>query len=278
MKGLKILLLIFCIFLVKTGVDAQNIRDPVSALYPGFGAYSSKHADIFSGRANQAGLARLRSFQAGIYGERRFMMNALGFFTLIASIPIRPGNLALQVDYFGYHNYNESQGGLAYARSLGPKMDIGIKFNYYALRIPAYGSASSFNFELGSLLHISDKLHTGIHAYNPLGSHLGRSGQERLASIYRTGLGYEPSVHLLLSAEILKVEGRDHSINIGIHYLFSEKLQVRCGISTGLGAFFFGLGFRNRKIRLDLSVSFHQYLGPSPGLMILFPSDQSFTR
>ena len=53
------------------------------------------------------------------------------------------------------------------------KADVGVQFNYYGYRVPAYGNASSINFEIGILIHLTDKLSTGLHVYNPVGGKLG---------------------------------------------------------------------------------------------------------
>lgn len=43
----------------------------------------------------------------------------------MAGFQANSGAFGLQADYFGYSNYNETQIGLGYARSLGKKIDVG---------------------------------------------------------------------------------------------------------------------------------------------------------
>ena len=144
-------------------VHAQSLRKPVAASYIGLGAYSINHVDVFSFTANQAALAQIKNFSLGVYGERRFLLATTNMYSAVMAVPTEQGNFGLQADYFGYKNYNESQLGIAYARSLGSKLDIGIKFNYYSFRIPAYQNSTSINFEIGAIVHLTDKLHAGIH-------------------------------------------------------------------------------------------------------------------
>ena len=103
----------------------------MAASYTGLGAYSTRHVDVFSFSANQASLAQLKNASAGVYGERRFLLSAANMYTAVVALPTSQGNFGLQADYFGFTNYNESQIGIAYARSLGSKLDIGIKFKVY---------------------------------------------------------------------------------------------------------------------------------------------------
>ena len=108
--------------------NSQAVRKPVSASYTGLGAYSIKHADVFSITANQASLAQMKNAAVGVFGENRFLLTETSMYSAIIALPTKEGNFAFQADYFGYKNYNESQLGIAYARNVGTKLDLGIKF------------------------------------------------------------------------------------------------------------------------------------------------------
>ena len=96
-------------------------------------------------------------------------------YAAVAVMPSQQGNFGIQIDYFGFKDYNESQIGLAYARSPGSKLHIGVKFNYYSFRIPAYQTSSAVNFQIGAIAHLRDKLNAGIHFYHPGGGHLSKT-------------------------------------------------------------------------------------------------------
>jgi hypothetical protein len=97
----------------------------------------------------------------------------------------------VKAGYYGFSDYNESQIGLAYGRKLGSKVDVGVQFNYNAIRISSYGNSSAVNFEIGTVLHLTERLHAGVHVYNPAGGKFGKNQQEKLASVYTAGVGYE---------------------------------------------------------------------------------------
>ena len=62
--------------------------------------------------------------------------------------------------------------GLAYGRKLGSKIDVGAQFNYNGIRIAEYGNAAALSFEIGVIMHLTDKLHTGIPvSYTHLRAH-----------------------------------------------------------------------------------------------------------
>jgi hypothetical protein len=152
----------------------QTLRRPVAAPYIGLGAYSFNHVDVFSFTSNQASLAQLKNTAAGVYAERRFMLNELTNYNAAIGLRTHSGNFALKAGYSGFSEYNETQIGLAYARKLGNKVDVGVQFNYNGIRVAGYGSASAISFEAGTIFHISEKLHTGFHINNPVGGIFGK--------------------------------------------------------------------------------------------------------
>ena len=247
----------------------QAVRQLIAARYIGLGAYSINHVDAFSFTSNQAALAQIKSTAVGVYGEKRFLLSSTNLYSAVAVLPTKQGNFGLQADYFGYRNYNESQIGIAYARSLGSKLDIGIKFNYYGFRIPAYGNASAINFELGAIAHLSEKLHAGIHAYNPVGGKLSKTANEKLSSVYKFGIGYEASEKFLVSTEIIKQEDQPVNVDVGVQYNFMKQFFVRAGTSTGTTNSYIGAGISWKNFRLDLTGSYHPQLGFTPGLLLI---------
>ncbi len=255
---------------VKT-IKAQSLRYSISMPYVSLGAYSTKQANTFSFTSNQAALAKLKTDGIGLFGERRFLLAENSAYAIAAAFLTKnKGNFGLQVNYAGFANFNEQKVGLAYARSLGSKVDIGIQFNYYGYKIPAYTSASTINFEIGSIFHISEKLNAGVHIYNPLSSKFGKLADEKLASAYTFGLGYDASENFYCSAEIVKEENVPLNVNGGIQYHFKKQFFVRAGFRSDNSTGFAGAGFVHKNLQIHFSSSFHPQLGISPGIMLLY--------
>ncbi|MDQ6844880.1 MAG: hypothetical protein M3Z92_11075 [Bacteroidota bacterium] len=264
-KGYLLCLLV----LANAASTAQSLKRPVAGSYIGLGAYSLDHVDAFSFTSNQASLAQIKNMAIGVYGERRFLLAETNMYSAVIALPTKQGNFGFQADYFGFKNYNESQIGIAYARSLGSKLDIGVKFNYYSLRIPGYQNSSAVNFELGAIAHLTDKLHAGIHFYNPIGGTLSKTDNEKLGSIYKFGVGYEASENFLVSAEIVKQEDLPVNVTAGVQYNFAKQFFARVGIASENESPYAGAGISWNDIRLDISAAYHSQLGFSPGLMLI---------
>lgn len=259
---------IYFLFLLPA-VYGQSLRQPVSAGYLGLGAYSRNHIDIFSINSNQASLAGLKVSGMGVYGERRFMLNETNLYSMALALVTTKGNFAVQADYFGFKNYNESQIGLAYGRQLGTKVDIGVKFNYYSFRIPGYGNASTVNFEAGIIAHLTEKVHAGVHVYNPVGGKFFKAQDEELGSAYTFGIGYEASEKFLVTTEIIKEEDIPVNVIAGMQYNFNKQFFVRGGVYSESTNTYAGVGIAWKTFRLDVSGSYHPKLGFSPGVLLI---------
>jgi hypothetical protein len=255
---------------VAVNLQAQVVRQPLSIRYAGLGAYSKNFVDLFSSTTNQASLAQLKSAGFGVYGERRYLLEELNQFSAIVAVPTSGGTFALQGDYYGFSTYNENQLGLSYGRKISNYVDIGVKFNYHTVRIAGYGSASAINFEVGTILHLTEKLHAGFHVYNPLSSKLGKNSNEKLASVYQVGMGYEASDKVFLSTEIVKQENQAVSVNAGLQYNVAQNVFLRGGISTLTNNSYVGVGLQLGFARVDLNTAYHPQLGFTPGILLLF--------
>jgi hypothetical protein len=255
------------LFLLSQAGVSQSLRQPISAIYLGLGAYS-KHPDVFSFVNNQAALAQAKNAAAGIYGERRFLLNENSLYTGAIVMPSKSGNFGICLEYAGFRNFNEYQIGLAYARSLGPKADIGVQFNYYGYRVPSYTSVNTVDFEIGAIVHLTDLLNLGIHVYNPVGGKFAKTG-EKLKAAYKVGLGYDVSESFLLVAEVVKEEDYPVNLNAGIQYQFNRRFFARMGMASESSTAYGGVGISWNNLRLDISGSYHPQLGWSPGLLLI---------
>lgn len=258
---------------------AQSLRYPLAMPYAGLSAYSTKQNDVFSFTGNQAALAQTNETTIGIYGERRFMLANISAYSLAATVPSKLGNFGVQVNYSGFKNFTENKFGLAYARSLGSKMDVGIQFNYYGYRIPAYGNASAIYAEAGAVFHVSDKLNAGVHVYNPMNVKLGKDSDEKLASAYKFGLGYDASENFFVSGEISKEEDKPVNVTAGAQYQFAKQFFARVGFLSESSTVFVGAGVSFKNIRVDVAGSYHPQLGLSPAVLFIanFGKNKSVT-
>jgi hypothetical protein len=254
--------------LLPATIFSQTFKTPISAAYLGLSAYSTQYSDVFSFVNNQAALAQAQHTAIGVYSERRFALAEVNEYTIAAIIPTNKGNFGVSLQYDGFVNYNENQIGIAYGKSLGKKIDVGIQFNYYRYMVRGYGSNSTVNAEIGAIAHLTDKLNAGIHIYNPVGGRFFK-GDEKLTPIIKTGFGYDASERFYVSAEFEKEENFSPGVNAGAQYQFQKRFFARAGIVSGTSSYYAGAGVAWSNLRLDISCSMHPQLGLSPGLLLI---------
>ncbi len=248
----------------------QTVRLPATAIFTRLTTYSGFHAHALSFEANQAALASVSRFSAGLFSERKFLLKEMSLYSGAIVLPAASGSFGGQGSYFGDAFSSETGLGLAYGRKLGNLVSVGVQFNYYSFKLAGYGSASSINAEGGVMIRLAEGLRMGAHVYNPTGSAIGKSGEERLPAIYSMGVGYDVSEKFFVGAEVEKMEDQPVNVQVGLQYYFDEKLCAGAGMASAGSTYYFGLGVLVKNIQLHAVASVHPQLGFTPGLQLLF--------
>ena len=119
------------------------------------------------------------------------------------------------------------------------------------------------------MIHLTDKLNAGIHIYNPVGGKLGKNNEEKLASAYKAGLGYDASDKFFISAEVIKEEDKPVNVIAGLQYHFAKQFFAKAGFISESTTAYLGAGVGWKNLRLDISSSYHPQLGFSPGILLI---------
>jgi len=242
---------------------------PVSAYSQSPGIHNIADTDLVL-LVNPASLVTLDHPVMTIYGERKFMLNELNYYSLIAACPVSSGGFGVKAVYSGSLIYNESQLGISYGRKLAQRLAIGAQFNYYNKRIQNYGKMSAIGFEAGTVLYISDKLYFSLLAVNPVGGKFAKSSSEKLSTVYSFGLGYAVSEKFFAGIEIEKEEDQIVNINTGFSYKGIKRLVIRSGISCASSSIWIAFGITLRYFQIEISTLYHSAIGITPGLLLLF--------
>jgi hypothetical protein len=252
--------------------NAQEITKPLAGP-GGLNGYSMNQVDLFSTTKNRAALAQIKNRSIGLYGERRFLLEGLNNYLVEGAIAAGSGCFGIELGYFGFSRYNQTRAGLAYALKLGSRMDAGVQFNYHLISIPGYGFASAIGFEIAALFHLTEKLHAGIQASNPAAGRFGKTGKEKLATVYRGGLGYDPSIAFFAGIEIVKEELMPVYVNAGIHYAGVPGIIIKAGLSSAGSSWWAGIIYLWGKMSVGFSIGFHPQLGITPAFLLLYKAN-----
>ena len=247
----------------------QNSRTAASLVYSSVNTYSSHFNDAFSFRNNAAALAGTKTFSAGVFSERRFLLQELTSYTFAATLPTSSGSFGLRGSMFGSALFRETVLGFGYGRKLGEKLSVGLAFDYLSMNASGYGATSMLTFDAGGMIRFTENFQAGFHTYIPARLKMGKT-EETLPAVYAAGMGYDVSPQLFLGTEVVKSEDEPVTVNAGLQYLFADKLLARGGISSATAAYYLGFGVQLKNIRIDATASFHSYLGVTPGLLLLY--------
>lgn len=227
--------------------------------------------DVFAIQYNQAGLAFLNQYSLGVYSSLPYATLGIVNSQLAFAAPLqRIGTFGLSINYYGDKNYNEMHAGLAYARKLGNKVGLGIRFDYLRLNAYQIKAANSFSFDIGLQYHILPKLKAGAHVYNPSRLKINEQYDERLSTLFQIGLSYEPIEQLNINAEFEKEIINKPNFKAGIEYKPIKLLAIRVGVNTQPIAATFGVGIHVKGFQLDLAARYHTQLGITPQAAIIY--------
>lgn len=262
-----ILILIFTTFVTK----AHSTNDIIGSRATGMGGYSATISDLWSSNNNQGGLGFITELSAGICYENRFLLKETGLKSGAFVMPLKKGAFGLSLTSFGYQAYNQNQAGLSYGLKLFEHLSAGIQINFLNTRLtPEYGQRNTFTGAIGLIANLSPVITVGAHIYNPTRSKLADYTNEKIPTIMRFGIDYTFSKKVMMGAEIEKDIDFLPVVKVGIEYHAVEKLYLRGGISTNPTLSSFGFGILFKDFKLDISSSFHQTLGLTPSISLIY--------
>lgn len=241
-------------------------------LRPATAAFNPFEANAFSAAANPSLAASVKKFTIGIYNERRHLIKGLDNYLLSAALPVKHGGLGVYIKYFSSGAFRQSETGIAYAKRLG-QIDIGAQFNYHTLSIAGYGKDATVLVDAGTLWRITDQLHLVAGIYNIAGARLNKLN-EKLA--YETGcaFGYKVSTQLLLLLEVTKHESKPVNIRTGLQYNPASAIIIYGGIDAATTQPYGAFSWQWNDYRVLMSVRFHQQLGITSGLGLLYINNE----
>jgi len=266
MRGALLLVLLF----LATYVNAQNDRWAVGAQQAAIGFSNQTTSSPFSSFNNQAGLAQIEAFSAGIYFENRFLVDGINLFGLAAALPTNSGTFGIGLHRYGNNAYSENKVKLAYGRKLVEKLDIGAEFEVGNIQVEEYGSVFTITFGLGAQFNILDNVRLGAHLYNPIRFKLTDDDRDRLPTLISLGAQYMPSDKVAIYLETQKNLDYRASFKGGVDYQLIKVLSIRAGFHTNPNMATFGLGLNLKPVLIDFAGTFHPQLGYAPHLGITY--------
>lgn len=262
---------LFFLFIYPLFVFAGGENLVAGAAEAAMGGTNATTQNVFSAHNNPAGLGFVKDISFGLYADRPFLIKEINNFNLSAAIPVQKvGAFGVDVNFLGYSAYNEMRAGISYARSFGPQVSAGIKFDYLRLAIRDNGAKNTFAFGVGLQYQPLKQLRIGAYVYNPVATNLDKIYKEKVATSFNLGLSYLPSDKLTITVEGEKELNSKARFKSGIEYNPVKPLFIRVGAATGPTVLSFGLGTAFKNLKIDAAASWHMQLGITPQISILY--------
>ncbi len=218
-------------------------------------------SDIWSSYHNQAGLADLEGFSAGLFYSNMFNMPDLRETSFAVALPAdKYGSAGLNYSYSGNPASNFSKFGFAYAKRLGKRITAGIQIDYLRLTQLSYGNSGAAVGEIGFISEPIKNLYIGAHVFNPWRAKLNGT-EDYISSVLRVGAGYNFSEKVLVTAETEKDIDKPIVFRAGTEYNMIAGLYLRGGVALNPVKYSFGLGYNYKNITADVAYISHNILG-----------------
>ncbi|MBI2281778.1 MAG: hypothetical protein HYU68_13970 [Bacteroidetes bacterium] len=264
-------IIILFLLLFAFRASATNGNDVIGSRSTALGSFSTTLSDLWSTNNNQAGLGFVKELSAGISFENRFLLKETSYKAGAFVLPLKAGTFGLSITSFGYSAYSENKAGLSYGIKLAEKIAVGVQVNYLNTRLSGdYGQASTFTAALGVIANLSKELSIGVHVYNPNRTKLADYNNERVPTIMKLGLDYKFTDKVFLGVEAEKDINFNPVVKVGVEYHAIDILYLRGGISTNPTMSSFGFGLKLKDFKLDFSSSYHQTLGLTPSISLIY--------
>ena len=265
-KRRKQIILILIIYLLINRCNATGLLKTAGGRTVAMGRTSVCEQSLWALTNNPAGLASLQGWNFGLYYENQWMLKETAFKNgSIAKAFEDIGCFGLTVSQFGWSGHSENLLGLAYARSFGPYLEMGLRADCWWLHMgESYRDRFAPGFMLGIQSQVTEKLRLGATIINPINSSLKTLNEDALPIVMRIGCAYRFTEDFIGQCEVEK-DSQTQGLHIGggFEYTLFERFQLRAGAQYNPNIISFGAGYVIRNLQVDVAAQMHQALGAS---------------
>jgi hypothetical protein len=264
-------ILLFLLLIPVLGSGRSNVF-PTGAKATGMGNAFTSMDGIEAVFHNQAGFSSVDKFTVLLGYENRFGISELSQPYALVAIPTKTGNFGLHFSTLGPSQWLETNVSLAYAKQITPWFSAGLQFNYFNNVLPEESSTiSSAGYEAGVLFSLPKNIKIGAHVANPWSLTMQTlTYTEKIPWMVSAGAHMLVGRNVIVSAGAEKTENLPVNLKAGLEWEAVPDLFFRMGANSSPATFFAGMGYSFPFVRADLAMCFHQQLGYTTGITLLF--------
>lgn len=209
---------------------------------------------------NVAGLGQLDADYA--FGSYQNRFNLVELQTIGGGYVRRLNATGVGVGFyrFGDELFSEQRLHLGIGHQLD-QVSLGLSAGYLQYNVSSVGTVGAFVLEFGGIASLTEELSFGAHIFNVNQGSLNSQEGDKVPTVMKAGVSYQPIDALVLILETEKEIDFDEVIRVGLEYMIIDGLFLRTGISTAPFNGNFGFGFHPRNFQIDYSFSNDTFLG-----------------
>ena len=236
---------------------AQSVPTTIGARSASLGNIASVLSDEWSVLNNIGGLAKVKEVNIGYSFEARPALPGASRMAAAFSSPLKLGASGVGVFKFGDQLYSEQILTAGYSNQFG-LASLGLKLNYIQYRAEGFGTKRTLSASVGGIAEITSQLSIGAFIQNVNQPKLPNG--EKLPTRLAAGLIFQPAQQILLMIEIEKDVAYDPTFKAGMEYGIHKKVFARTGLNINPNAAFFGIGFKDRRLKFDYAIQYNNSL------------------
>ncbi|MDD2634486.1 MAG: hypothetical protein PHW82_03205 [Bacteroidales bacterium] len=265
-----ILTLFFIVFAIQLSAQTESsFAGGRAAGMANAGVTLSDSWAVFNNPAAMSGIDRP---VAGIFYENRWLLKETGYGALAFTSPLLGGNIGIGITNFGYSLFQSNKFSLGFSQQLFQNFSMGVMIDYFSMRQSGnYGNLNAINFEIGLLSRPTENFAIGVHVFNPLNFSYFEDADLKMPVAFKLGFSYLFSKSLLIAVETAKsINGYVPILRTGVEYTVNKQFSFRTGVAVAPVEYTFGLGYDVGDIQFDLAYAYHEVLGSTPKISIVY--------
>ncbi|GAF02916.1 hypothetical protein JCM21142_41566 [Saccharicrinis fermentans DSM 9555 = JCM 21142] len=227
--------------------------------------------DSWASLSNPAGTSKHSQTGASASYYLPYFINELSAKNALILLPFKWGVLSTHFQQFGNSSYQENSIGIAYSKSLTPKLHAAFQFNIQNNRLSQSGSGHQFFSNMGLIYEASEHIRVGVAIVNPEQSTITiQDNTTALPSLFVLGFNWGPSSNFDISCELEKQDDYKSLFKLGFQYEIIETVWLRTGVFGKPWNYTLGLGLHIFDFQLDIGMTNHNILGLSSCIGITY--------
>jgi hypothetical protein len=148
-------------------------------------------------------------------------------------------------------------------------VEVGIACSYYALTVQGYGNAGTVGFDIGAIAALGRSIRLGAVAANINAPVIGTC-REKLPQMLSLAAAIDILPRFSFSAELVRDARFPLSLRCGVEYRPLNSFSLSFGAAGDPAIVGGGFSVAFSKIRLEYAAQYHQQLGVSHFVSLLF--------